>query len=267
MMPAASETADPKVALVTGATSGIGRATARALAAHGFALVLCGRRAERLSELAAELGSQVAVLTRAFDVQRRDDVERALGNLPEAFAGVDVLVNNAGNAHGLAPFHEGDVDDWEAMVDTNLKGILYVSKCVSGAMVSRRRGHIVNIGSIAGREAYPGGNVYCATKSAVASLTDGMRLDLAPHGVKVSLVAPGLVETEFSLVRFRHDAARAEAVYRGYRPLSAEDVAEVIGFMVTRPAHVVLADVLLLPAAQASATRVQRAHAGKERDG
>jgi 3-hydroxy acid dehydrogenase / malonic semialdehyde reductase len=246
-----------KTAFVTGASSGIGRATAVALAEAGFRLVLAGRRRERLEELATELvGTPTHLLT--FDVRDRAAVEAAVSSLPTEFQDVDVLINNAGNAHVLAPIQEGNPQDWDDMLDGNVKGLLYVSRAVLPAMMRRNVGHIVNIGSIAGHEAYANGNVYCASKAAVASLTKGMRLDLLPHNIRVAEVNPGAVETEFSEVRFKGDAARAAKVYDGFEPLKAEDVADVIRFMVTRPPHVNVAEVLLLPAAQGAATTIQR---------
>lgn len=247
-----------KIALITGATSGIGKATARLFAQHGLDLILCGRREDRLLELQRELAARVRVHTLTFDVRNRTDAEAAIGSMPADWQAIDVLVNNAGNAHGLAPVQEGAVDDWDAMMDGNVKGLLYVSKAVIPGMVSRRSGHIVNIGSLAAKEVYPNGNVYCASKHAVDALTQGMRLDLNPFGIKVTGIHPGLVETEFSVVRFKGDTQRAGSVYKGYQPLVAEDIADVIWFAVSRPAHVVVADMLVLPTAQASATVVNK---------
>jgi NADP-dependent 3-hydroxy acid dehydrogenase YdfG len=247
-----------KTAFITGATSGIGLETARVLAEHGTRLILCGRRQERLAALATELAPLTAIHTLAFDVRDQAEVASQIASLPPEWQAIDFLVNNAGNAHGLAPIDQGDVADWDAMIDINVKGLLYVSRAIIPGMVARRSGHIVNIGSIAGLEVYPNGNVYCASKFAVDALTKGMRLDLNPHGIKVTSINPGMVETEFSLVRFKGDAERAQQVYRGVQPLSARDVAEVIHFALSRPAHVNLAEVLLLPTAQASATLVKR---------
>lgn len=247
-----------RIAVITGATSGIGLATAQAFAAQGINLILCGRRANRLQSIKQELSQQVQVQTLCFDVRDRAEVTKAFESLPEAWQNIDILINNAGNAHGLSPIQDGDLDDWDAMLDINVRGLLYVSKSIIPTMVNRQSGHIVNIGSIAGRAAYPNGNVYCASKSAVASLTEGMRQDLNPYGIKVTAIDPGMVETEFSLVRFKGDEARADAVYKGLTPLSAADVADAILYAVTRPAHVVVADMLLLPTAQASATIVKR---------
>jgi NADP-dependent 3-hydroxy acid dehydrogenase YdfG len=248
----------PQTALITGATSGIGLATARLMAAYGVRLILCGRRQERLDSLKQELSTQTEVLTLRFDVRERAAVTQALENLPVGWQSIDVLVNNAGNAHGLAPIQEGSLDDWDAMIDGNLKGLLYVTKAVLPYMLKQKKGHIVNIGSIAGKEVYPGGNVYCASKFAVDALSKAMRIDLYKEGVRVSEVNPGLVETEFSLVRFKGDVERAKKVYEGYRPLRPEDIAEVIWFIVTRPAHVNLAEVLVLSADQATSTLVNR---------
>ncbi|WP_324670809.1 SDR family NAD(P)-dependent oxidoreductase [Hymenobacter sp. GOD-10R] len=246
-----------KTAFITGASSGIGRATAVALAKAGFQLVVTGRRAERLQELAQELApTPIHILT--FDVRDRAAVEGAVASLPTEFQAIDVLINNAGNAHGLAPIQEGDPNDWDMMLDGNVKGLLYVSRALLPGMTQRKQGHIVNIGSIAGQEAYANGNVYCASKAAVAALTKGMRIDLVPHHIRVAEVNPGAVETEFSEVRFKGDNERAAKVYQGYEPLRPEDVADVIQFMVTRPPHVNVAEVLLLPTAQGSATLINK---------
>ena len=247
-----------KIALVTGATSGIGRATALLLARHGFDIIATGRRTDRLRELESEI-TGARVLTLAFDVRHRAKVKEAIASLPAEWQGIDVLVNNAGNAHGLAPIQSGDEQDWEMMLDINVKGVLYVSKEIIPLMISRQRGHIINIGSVAGKEAYPNGNVYNASKFAVDAISQGMRFDLIKEGIKVSEINPGLVQTEFSEVRFKGDKERADAVYQGFQPLLAEDIADLILFMVTRPPHVNLAEVLVFPAAQASATVVHKA--------
>lgn len=246
-----------KIALITGATSGIGEATARILAPDYY-LIITGRREDRLNKLKKELGVETDVHTLNFDVRDREAVSKAIGSLPDAWKEIDLLINNAGNAHGLSPIDQGDIDDWDAMIDINVKGLLYVSRAVVPGMVERKRGHIVNIGSIAGKEVYPNGNVYCASKFAVDALNSGMRLDLNNHGIKVSQVSPGLVETEFSMVRFKGDASRSEKVYEGFQPLTGADVAEVIHYMVTRPPHVLMSDVVLFPTAQASSTMVNR---------
>jgi 3-hydroxy acid dehydrogenase / malonic semialdehyde reductase len=243
----------PRIALVTGATSGIGRATAIALAKEGYHIIATGRREERLQEL-QELITEVPVLTLQFDVSDKAGVREAIGSLPEEWKAIEVLVNNAGNAHGLAPVQSGDIADWEAMLDINVKGLLYVTHAVLPLMLALKKGHIINIGSIAGKEVYANGNVYCASKFAVDAISKGMRIDLVQEGIKVSEVKPGLVETEFSEVRFKGDKERAAGVYQGYEPLRATDIADLIIFMVTRPAHVNFAEVLILPTAQASAT-------------
>lgn len=245
-----------KVALVTGATSGIGLATTHTLVKNDYNVIICGRRSDRLDSLSSEYGDRVRPL--GFDVRERQKVEELLTNLPEAWKNIDVLVNNAGNAHGLAPIEEGSLEDWEAMIDINVKGLLYVSKAIIPGMVQRRSGHIVNIGSIAGKEVYPNGNVYCASKHAVDAINGGMRLDLNQYGIKVSAINPGLVETEFSKVRFKGDEERAASVYTGFTPLTAQDIADVILFTLNRPAHVNISDMVILPTAQASATLVKR---------
>ncbi|SMC00284.1 short-chain dehydrogenase/reductase SDR [Hymenobacter roseosalivarius DSM 11622] len=246
-----------KTAFITGASSGIGRATAVALAQVGFQLVVTGRRRERLEELARQLAPTPVHLL-LFDVRDRAATDAAVAGLPSDFLQIDVLVNNAGGAHGLAPIQDGDPDDWDQMLDSNVKGLLNVSQAILPGMVQRKQGHIINIGSIAGSETYANGNVYCASKAAVAALSKGMRLDLLPHHIRVAEVNPGAVETEFSTVRFKGDNDRAGSVYKGYKPLRAEDVADVIQFMVTRPPHVNIAEVLLLPAAQAAATTMRK---------
>jgi NADP-dependent 3-hydroxy acid dehydrogenase YdfG len=247
-----------RIVLITGATSGIGEATARLLAANNFKLILAGRRNDRLTKLTTELSQVTEVIALNFDVRDRIQTAQSIGSLPEEWKNIDVLVNNAGNAHGLAPIQTGEVDDWDAMIDINVKGLLYVSKQVMPGMIARKAGHILNIGSIAGKEVYPNGNVYCASKFAVDALTKGMRMDLNPFGIKVTGIHPGMVETEFSLVRFKGDAERAKSVYQGLTPLYAADIADVILFTVTRPAHVVIADMVVLPTAQASATVLKR---------
>lgn len=251
-------TPNGKTALVTGATSGIGRATAVALANEGFALVICGRRKERLDELKTELETVTRVHTLVFDVRNRETVNEAINGLPDDFKAIDVLINNAGNAHGLAPIENGDVNDWDAMIDINVKGLLYVSRAVIPGMTERRAGHIINIGSVAGKDVYPNGNVYCATKHAVDALNKGMRMDLNQYGIRVGAINPGLVKTEFSLVRFKGDADRATPVYEGYQPLLAEDIADIIRFVVTRPYHVNIADLTVYPTAQASPTQLKK---------
>ncbi|WP_242922702.1 SDR family NAD(P)-dependent oxidoreductase [Pontibacter liquoris] len=246
-----------KIAFVTGASSGIGYATALELARQGYHIIATGRRLERLEQLTAQI-TNVPVHTLTFDVRDKEAVQQAVDSLPAEWRQIDVLVNNAGNAHGLSSIQEGDIADWDAMIDINVKGLLYVSHAVLPLMLPYKKGHIVNIGSIAGKEVYPNGNVYCASKFAVDALSKAMRLDLVQEGIKVSEVNPGLVETEFSEVRFKGDSERAASVYQGYQALQAQDIAELIGFIVSRPAHVNLAEVLVLPTAQASATIVKK---------
>ncbi|WP_192823606.1 SDR family NAD(P)-dependent oxidoreductase [Rufibacter sp. LB8] len=246
-----------KIALVTGASSGIGRAAAVALAQQGFKIIAAGRRTERLQELVDQFGPD-QVLPLAFDVRDHAAVQAAIASLPAAWKTIDVLINNAGNAHGLSPIQTGDIADWDAMLDINVKGLLYVTREVLPVMVERKSGHVINIGSIAGKEAYANGNVYCASKFAIDALSKAMRIDLVHEGVKVSEINPGAVETEFSEVRFKGDTERAANVYKGFEPLRAEDIADLLVFMVTRPKHVNIAEVLILPAAQASATIINK---------
>ncbi|GMQ26047.1 hypothetical protein Aoki45_27290 [Algoriphagus sp. oki45] len=247
-----------KIALITGATSGIGKACAITLAKMGFDIIATGRRKDRLEELKSELPTPVRYLPLVFDVRDREKVGEILRNLPPEWAAVDVLINNAGNAHGMDPIQTGSLDDWDAMMDINVKGLLYVSKAIIPGMTERNSGTIINIGSIAGKEVYPNGNVYCGSKHAVDAITKGMRIDLNPFGIKVIGIHPGLVETEFSLVRFKGDEKRAETVYQGYEPLVAQDIADIVEFVVNRPPHVVLADIVVLPTAQAAATLVKK---------
>ncbi len=247
-----------RTVLITGATSGIGEATARLLARKGYALVICGRRRDRLESLQAELTKLTRVTTLSFDVRDKDAVGHAIHSLEGEWKDIDVLINNAGNAHGLDPVHTANVDDWDAMIDINVKGLLYVSREVLPAMTKRKSGHIINIGSIAGKEVYPNGSVYCASKSAVDAITQGMRIDLNPFGIKVTGIHPGMVETEFSLVRFKGDVERASTVYDGLTPLTAHDIADIILYVLSVPDHVVLADLVVFPKAQASATIVRR---------
>ena len=248
---------EQKFALITGATSGIGKATAIEFAKHGINLILCGRRQEQLNNLKKELETKVQVYTLAFDVRSKDAVFEAMNSLPENFIQIDILINNAGNAHGLDPIQDGNLDDWDAMMDGNVKGLLYVSKAIMPQMIARQSGHIINIGSSAGKEVYPKGNVYCASKHAVLAITEGMRIDLNPYGIKVGAINPGLVETEFSKVRFKGDAI-ADTVYKGYKALQAEDIAEIIYFTVSRPAHVNIADILVFPTAQANSVTLKK---------
>lgn len=244
-----------KIALVTGATSGIGEATAFKLAGNGFGVIITGRRQERLTVLKNKLEENGShVLTLCFDVRDEEEVNTALKGLPPEWQNIDVLVNNAGLAAGLEPVQQGDSIDWNRMIDTNVKGLLYVTRFVSQGMIASKKGHIVNIGSIAGKEVYPNGNVYCATKHAVDALTKGMRFDLLPYNIKVTQICPGAVETEFSIVRFHGDKSRADKVYEGYECLVADDIAECIWFAVSRPPHVNVNDMLVMPTAQASAS-------------
>ncbi|MDB5155558.1 MAG: NAD(P)-dependent oxidoreductase [Mucilaginibacter sp.] len=249
-----------KIALITGATAGIGEACAELFARENYNLVLTGRRLDRLEKLAARLNkkynTEVAVC--AFDVRDREQVISNFENLPAKWKKVDVLINNAGLSQGLDSIQNGNLDDWDTMIDTNVKGLLYVSKVVSNWMIANGKGHIVNIGSIAGKEVYPNGNVYCASKHAVDALNKGMRIDLLQHGIKVTAIHPGAVETEFSEVRFKGDKERAKKVYDGFDPLMAEDIAETIWFVVSRPKHVNINELLIMPTAQANATIIVR---------
>ena len=247
-----------KLALITGATSGIGLETAKIFASRQIDLIICGRRKERLESLRNELGQVVKVDVLAFDISKPHEVKNAFLSIQSLVPNIDILVNNAGNAHGLGPIDKGDMHDYEKMINTNLKGLLYVSQEIIPAMVNKKSGHIVNIGSIAGKEVYPKGNVYCASKSAVDALGKAMRLDLAEHQIKVSNVNPGLVETEFSLVRFKGNQEMAKKTYQGFTPLTPYDIADLIYFIVSRPIHVNIADSLILPLAQPCATTVIR---------
>lgn len=247
-----------KTVLITGATSGIGKSTAILFAANKYKLVLCGRRQDRLDDLKKELSKVTKVHTLNFDVRNKQDVFDAIASLPVEFSDIHILINNAGNAHGLDTIDEGKTDDWDAMLDINVKGLLYVSKAIIPKMIEKKSGHIINIGSTAGKEVYPKGNVYCASKHAVDALTKGMLIDLNPFGIKVGGINPGLVQTEFSDVRFKGDHERAENVYKGFEPLKPEDIADIIYFVVTRPYHVNIADLIVMPTAQASSTIVNK---------
>jgi len=249
-----------KVVFITGASSGIGRSCVRAFAGQGARLILAARRLERLKELAVELNRKPGedILILALDVRDQPAVESAVNGLSSEWAAIDVLVNNAGLSRGLDKLHEGKLDDWEEMIDANIKGLLYVSRAVIPGMVKRGQGHIVNIGSIAGYEVYPGGNVYCATKFAVRALSKGLRLDLNGTNIRVSEVAPGMVETEFSVVRFRGDKERAGKVYQGLTPLSPDDIADAVVYCATRPPHVNISEMIIMPTDQASPTMVHR---------
>lgn len=244
--------------LITGATSGIGEATALLLAENNFRLILCGRRKERLAALKTRLSAATEIHTLNFNVRDRDSVKQAINSLPEEWKQIDVLINSAGNAHGLDPIQTGNPDDWDAMIDINVKGLLYVCHEIVPAMAERKSGHVINIGSIAGKEVYPNGNVYSASKFAVDALTRGMRIDLNGNGIKVTSINPGMVETEFSLVRFKGNAERSAQVYKGLDPLKGKDIADIILFTITRPAHVMLADIIVFPTAQASSMHVKR---------
>ncbi len=249
-----------KTALITGATSGIGEAIAQKFAQNGINVIISGRRQERLTALAASISKNTGakVLTLKMNVAKRPDVEHSIRYLPEEWKAIDILVNNAGLAVGLDPIHEGDPDDWERMIDTNLKGLMYVTRSVTPLMIARNTGLIINLGSIAGKEVYPKGNIYCATKHAVDALTKSMRIDLIGKGIKVTQIAPGLVETEFSMVRFKGDKERAEKVYHGYKPLEARDIAEIAYYLTTLPDHVCVNDLVVTPLAQANSMIVER---------
>lgn len=243
-----------KIALITGATSGIGKACAEIYAQNGFNLIITGRRSDRLAALKEQLENEYAikVQTLCFDVRNRNEVKNHLQSLPKDWKKIDILINNAGLSRGFDPIQNGNLDDWESMIDTNIKGLLYVSKIVSNWMIPFKSGHIFNIGSIAGKEVYANGNVYCATKSAVDALNKAMRIDLLPYGIRVTGIHPGAVETEFSKVRFHGDEEKAAKVYDGYEPLIAKDIAETIYFVSSRPNHVNINDLVIMPTAQAS---------------
>jgi len=244
-----------KIALITGATAGIGSATAFLLAQNNYNLILTGRRKERLEtikdQLESNFGCKVQILN--FDIRKRSEVVNALSSLPDEWKAIDILINNAGLAAGLGPVNSADIDDWDDMIDTNIKGLLYTTRTVTPWMVERQSGHIINISSIAGKEAYPNGSVYCGTKHAVAAITKAMRIELMTSGIKVTSIAPGAVETEFSLVRFHGNEEKAAQVYKGFTPLFANDIAETILFVITRPTNVNIDDLLIMPTNQASA--------------
>ena len=247
-----------KTALITGATSGIGKATAALFANQGFKLVICGRRTEVLEELKAELSQFTEVYTLSFDQRIFSEVENAILSLPENFKNIDILINNAGNAHGLEPLSEGNIEDWDAMMDGNVKGLLYVSKLIIPGMKAQNSGHIVNISSVAARQTYANGVVYCASKKAVDVISDGMRLELTEFGIKVTNIQPGLVETEFSKVRFKGDEERANTVYQGYKALEAKDIADAISYCVNAPKHVAISDLTIYPSAQSEPRTVYK---------
>ena len=249
-----------KIALITGATSGIGKATAQILASNGYDLIITGRREELLNDLSANISNETEaeVLSLCFDVRDQNQVEKNIDSLTGKWEKIDLLINNAGLAVGLEPVHSGVVDDWDRMIDTNVKGLLYISRKISAKMVEKGTGHIINISSIAGHEAYPNGAAYCASKHAVLAITKAMRIELLPYGIKVSSISPGMVDTEFSVVRFKGDKERADNSYKGLTPLYAPDIAEAILFMATRPMHVNIDEILIMPTDQASARDVRR---------
>jgi NADP-dependent 3-hydroxy acid dehydrogenase YdfG len=243
----------PKIVMITGASAGFGRATAIKFAGNGFDLIITGRRKERLDELEKELLSfgKIRVLSLNFDVRNREEVATVIGNLPEEWKSIEILVNNAGLAVGMDHIDKGNIDDWERMIDTNIKGLLYITRAVAPLMVARNRGHIFNLGSIAGKENYEYGNVYCASKSAVDSLSRSMRIDLLKNNIRVTNIAPGMAETEFSIVRFKGNKEKADAVYKGIDPLTGKDIADVIYFCATLPEHVCINDLVITPTQQA----------------
>ncbi len=249
-----------KIAFITGATAGIGLATAEKFAKHAYNLIICGRRKEKLEEIAENLRrlNNIKVLAVCMDVRNNEDVQNQINNLPEDWKKIDILVNNAGLAVGLNALQDGIIEDWERMIDTNIKGLLFVSKAIMPLMIENGKGHIINIGSIAGREIYPNGNVYCGTKAAVQSITYGMRMDLLKHGIKVTLIEPGAVETEFSVVRFKGDQERADNVYKGFKPLCGSDIADAIYYVTSLPPHVNINDMLIMPTAQAAAGLIDK---------
>ncbi len=249
-----------KVVFITGASAGIGRSCATAFAKKGARMILSARRRERLEELAVELKRKPGegILLLALDVRNQAAVERAISQLTAEWSAIEILVNNAGLSRGLDKLHEGKLEDWEEMIDANIKGLLYVSRAVIPGMLRRGQGHIINIGSISGHEVYPGGSVYCATKFAVDALSKGMRLDLSGTGLRVTQVSPGMVETEFSLVRFRGDKERAGKVYKGLTPLTPDDIADAVVYCATRPPHVNVSEIIVMPTDQASTTMVHR---------
>jgi len=254
-------TLNDKIVFITGASSGIGRAAAMAFAEEGARLLICARRTERLQEVKLEIQQSCPtceVYTFALDVRDRDAVADAFAELPKEWRSIDILLNNAGLSRGLEPFQTAEIDDWEEMLDTNVKGLLYVTKTIVPGMIERNGGHIINIGSIAGNEVYPKGHVYCASKFAVDAITKGLRLDLVDTPLRVTTIDPGLVETEFSIVRFHGDIERADNVYKGFSPLTPQDIADSVVWCATRPPHVQIAELIIFPTAQASATVVHR---------
>lgn len=250
------------ITLITGATSGIGEACAEIFAKNGYDLIITGRRKDRLTLLAKSIEKKYKVKTLAlnFDVRKLSEVEKQISSLPTEWKKIDILINNAGLASGLGTIQEGNIDDWETMIDTNIKGLLYITRQIAPLMVQNKKGHIINIASIAGKQAYPKGNVYCATKFAVDALSQSMRLDMIEHGIRVTNIAPGMVETEFSLVRFKGDKERAKKTYENVQPLTATDIADVVYWTASRPAHVNINDVVITPTAQANAYVVHRSN-------
>lgn len=247
-----------KTALITGATSGIGKATAELFATQGFRLIVCGRRSAVLDKLKDELSKQTEVISLVFDQREFNQIETALNSLPGEWKNIDVLVNNAGNAHGMDTVENGSIEDWDAMMDGNVKGILYVSKLIIPGMKQRKSGHIVNISSVAARQTYVNGVVYCASKRAVDVISEGLRLELTEFGIKVTNIQPGLVETDFSKVRFKGDEDRAKSVYTGYKALEAKDIADAISYCVNAPSHVAISDLTIYPSAQSEPRTVYK---------
>lgn len=247
-----------KTIVITGATSGIGKSTAQLLAKQGNRMIICGRRDEVLESLKAELSLNTEIFSLKFDVRNLDEVEAAFSSLPQEWKDIDVLINNAGNAHGLDPLSAGKTDDWDSMIDGNVKGLLYVSKMVIPGMKERNSGHIINISSVAARQTYANGVVYCATKKAVDVISEGMRLELTEFGIRVTNIQPGAVETDFSVVRFKGDTERAATVYAGYEPLKAEDIADSIAYCINAPKHVCISDMTIYPTAQAEPRTIYR---------
>ncbi|MCL4159494.1 UNVERIFIED_CONTAM: hypothetical protein GTU68_058158 [Idotea baltica] len=247
-----------QTAFITGATSGIGKATAQLLAKNNFRLIICGRRKEKLAELVEELKTATEIIALPFDVSKKEEVAKAISSLPTTFQKIDVLINNAGNAHGLHAIQDGSLADWDAMIDSNIKGLLYVSRAIMPKMIAQNSGFIVNIGSIAGKDVYANGNVYCATKHAVDAINKAMRIDLNKYNIRVSGIHPGAVNTEFSKVRFKGDVVKANAVYKGFDALKAEDIAAIIHFVITRPYHVNIEDLVVYPTAQATPTLLNK---------
>ena len=249
-----------RLVLITGATSGIGLACATTFAKNKFDLIISGRREDRLKKIQSELTDKYGIKVRylSFDIRQKDSVFNAIESLKSEKLNIDILINNAGLASGLSTVQEGDIDDWEKMIDTNIKGLLYISRAVLPMMIEQGRGHIINIGSIAGKEVYPNGNVYCGTKHAVDAITKGMRIDVVKHGIRVSQVAPGAVETEFSVVRFHGDKDKADSVYQGFEPLHPEDIADAVFYVANTPKHVNINDLVIMPTAQAAATIIEK---------